>query len=54
MSVAFDKVIAGLKDARAYLNGTRDGLSRMKSRCPSLTWPPFGPHAGADDRALYG
>ena len=31
MSEAFDKVIAGLKDARAYLNGMRDGLSRMPS-----------------------
>ncbi len=34
MSEAFDKVMAGLKDARAYLNGERDGFVVHEVKVP--------------------
>ncbi len=34
MSEAFDKVMDGLKDARAYLNGERDGFGVHEVKVP--------------------
>jgi len=36
MSEAFDKVMDGLKDARAYLNGKRDGFVVPEVKVPEL------------------
>ncbi len=61
MSEAFDKVMDGLKDARAYLNGKRDGFVVPEVKVPELDMATIWATcrckrprcAGANDRAVW-